>query len=69
MAKYMEISDLKNIIVKFKVSAGAVVKVNGITQQSEVTANDFTNVVSYIVTSEDGNISNTYKVKLQTYKF
>ena len=63
--KVYGLSDLKNIIVKFKVSAGAVVKVNGITQQSEVTANDFTNVVSYIVTSEDGNISNTYKVKLQ----
>jgi len=45
---------LTSLVAAFSLSEGAVAKVNGIDQISGVTANDYTNPVTYTVMAEDG---------------
>jgi len=45
---------LTSLVATFRLSEGAVAKVNGIDQISGVTANDYTNPVTYTVMAEDG---------------
>ena len=52
-------TDLTHLVATFTLSRGAVAKVDTIRQVSGSTANDFTDPVNYIITSEDGqNITN-----------
>jgi hypothetical protein len=53
--------DLRNLVATFILSYGATATVNGVAQVSGVTANNFTNVVEYVVITEDGS-STTYRV-------
>ncbi len=46
-------ADITHLVTKFT-STGTAVSVNGVAQQSEVTANDFTNPVTYVVTALNG---------------
>nr|HQD54729.1 cadherin-like beta sandwich domain-containing protein [Peptococcaceae bacterium] len=46
--------DITNLVATFSLSEGATARVNGVLQISEVTANDFTNPVTYVVTAENG---------------
>lgn len=54
-------TDVSNLIVNFTVSNLAVVTVNGVTQISGTTPNDFTLPVTYVVTAENGT-TQTYTV-------
>jgi hypothetical protein len=54
-------TDVSNLIVNFTVSNLAVVSVNGVTQISGTTPNDFTLPVTYVVTAENGT-TQTYTV-------
>ena len=56
-------ADLASLKPKFE--AYGVVKVNDVEQSSGVSVQDFTQVVEYVVISEDGQYSKRYKVKLQ----
>lgn len=47
-------TELTYLIPIFSLSEGATASVNGIEQQSSITATDFTNPVSYTITAEDG---------------
>jgi hypothetical protein len=47
-------TDLTDLIATFVLSDGAIASVGGIEQQSEVTANDFSNPLTYTITAEDG---------------
>ncbi len=47
-------TDLTDLVTTFILSTGATATVGGVGQESGVTANDFTNSVTYIVTAEDG---------------
>ena len=57
-------TDIIKLIAQFTVSAGATVKVLSVNQVSGQTVNDFTNVVSYLVTAEDGITIKTYTIKV-----
>lgn len=57
-------TNISSLIANFTTS-GAVVKVGGTTQVSGVTANDFTNPISYVVSAEDGsNVTYTVTVTM-----
>ncbi|MFY0594762.1 cadherin domain-containing protein [Roseivirga sp.] len=58
--------ELKSQIATFEVSQGAEVKVEGLVQQSGQTANDFDQLVTYKVQSEDLSTINDYVVKVST---
>ncbi|MFP4442304.1 MAG: hypothetical protein ACLFST_04225 [Spirochaetia bacterium] len=47
-------TDLTALVAAFTAASGAAVTVDGIVQESGVTANDFTDPVTYTVTAEDG---------------
>ena len=47
-------TDLTNLIAHFSLSVGANATVSATAQDSAVTANDFTNPVTYTITAEDG---------------
>ena len=47
-------TDLANLIASFTLSDGAATDIGGTPQESGVTANDFTNPVTYTVTADDG---------------
>jgi len=55
-------TNVTKLIPVFTLSSGATAKVNGVTQVSGVTSNDFTSPVSYVITSEDGNTINSWLV-------
>ena len=57
-------TSLTALVAQFIASKGATVKVGTMSQVSGQTANDFTNVLSYVVTAEDGTTSKTYTVKV-----
>jgi hypothetical protein len=59
-----ETVDLTSIAATFTLSNGATATVNGVAQASGATANDFTNTVTYAVTSSDGNLINIWKVTI-----
>ncbi|HOU75373.1 MAG TPA: DUF5018 domain-containing protein, partial [Tenuifilum sp.] len=48
-------TDRSNLVATFTLSAAATAKVGATVQESGVTANDFTNPVTYTVTAEDGS--------------
>ena len=50
-------TDITSIIATFSLSAGASAKINGVAQESEVTSNNFSDPVTYVVTSQDGMLS------------
>ena len=55
-------TDISALIANFTTSPGAIVKVLNKIQVSGTTPNDFTSVVTYTVTSEDGLTTNDYMV-------
>jgi hypothetical protein len=57
-----ETVDLASITAAFTLSSGATATVNDVAQVSGTTANDFTGMVNYIVTSSDGRLINIWKV-------
>jgi len=48
-------ADITNLVAVYTTDAGATVKIGAVAQTSGTTANDFTNAVTYTVTSQDGN--------------
>ncbi len=46
--------DLSNLVASFSISDGASATINGVSQESDVTSNDFTNALTYRVTAADG---------------
>jgi len=63
-AKAKETTDLTTIKAEFTLSVNAIATVNGVTQVSKNTANDFTNPVIYKVTSADGKTTNNWTVTI-----
>ena len=57
-------TDLTKLVAFYDLSEGATATVNGVPQISSRTVNDFTNTVTYIVTSKDGKKQNTYTVDI-----
>jgi len=57
-------TDFTTLVAVFEASADAVVKVGDNVQISGITQNDFTNPISYVVTSESG-VSKTYIVTVE----
>ena len=55
-------TDVTNLVATFELSDGATADINGVAQESGVTANDFTNTVTYTVTSEDGSTTQDWDV-------
>ncbi len=53
-------TDVTSLVVKFTIT-GVMLNVNNVSQTSEVTQNNFTNSLQYVVTAEDGSIA-TYIV-------
>ena len=51
-----EETDISNLVATFTISEKASVTVNGVTQVSGVTVNDFTNPVVYKITAENGDV-------------
>jgi hypothetical protein len=51
-------TDISNMIATFSLSGGASSTVGGVDQVSGVTANDFTNPVTYVVTAADASVKN-----------
>ncbi len=58
------LTDPRALVAQFEAITGATVKVNGVDQQSGVTANDFTGEVTYQTTAEDGVTARNYEVKV-----
>ncbi|WP_202613982.1 DUF6242 domain-containing protein, partial [Silvanigrella paludirubra] len=57
-------TDLTSLVATFSLSAGASATVNGTTQVSATTANDFTNPVTYTITAQDGITIAIYTVTI-----
>ncbi|TSA35256.1 MAG: T9SS C-terminal target domain-containing protein, partial [Porphyromonadaceae bacterium] len=55
-------ANVTTLVANFTVSPGATVRVGGVVQTSGVTPNNFTGVVNYVVTSNNGLFSKTYAV-------
>ena len=58
-------ADKSSLVASFTVGEGNKVLVNGITQQSGVTANDFTAPVDYIISNADGSKNVKYTVTVE----
>ena len=63
-AKAKETVDLTAIKAEFTLSLNATAKVNGTAQVSKTTVNNFTNPVTYSVTSADGKTTNNWTVTI-----
>ena len=63
-AKAEETTDLTAMKAEFTLSLNATATVNGAAQVSKQTANNFTNPVTYIVTSADGKTTNEWTVTI-----
>lgn len=57
-------TDLTNLVANFNFVGSTNVTVNGVEQTSGVTSNDFTNQVTYVVTTSEGEISWTVKMEV-----
>ncbi len=57
-------ADITELTAVFVVSGNAIAIVGSVVQTSGVTVNDFTNQVSYIVTSQDGTLTKEWKVNV-----
>jgi hypothetical protein len=55
-------TDLTNLIATFTLPEGATASVDGVDQQSGVTANDFTDLITFLVTADDGVSSQEWVV-------
>ena len=55
-------TDVTSLAPTFTLSNGASAKVNGATQSSGVTANNYTNAVTYTITAEDGTTTQEWVV-------
>lgn len=55
-------TDITNLIATFSLSAGASATIEGASQKSGTTTNDFSNEVTYKVTAEDGVTSQNWEV-------
>ena len=55
-------TNLTSLIASFTASANATVKVGNVIQVSGSTSNNFTNVLQYVVTAQDGTTSKMYTV-------
>ncbi|MDD4746532.1 MAG: choice-of-anchor J domain-containing protein, partial [Salinivirgaceae bacterium] len=53
---------MNNLVATFTVSDGATVKIGEVAQESGVTTNDFTNVLTYVITAEDGTTTKNWDV-------
>lgn len=58
-------ADKSSLVAKFTVGEGNTVTVNGVTQQSGVTANDFSVPVDYIVSNAEGTMNAKYTVTVE----
>ncbi|MEZ4953842.1 MAG: DUF6242 domain-containing protein [Saprospiraceae bacterium] len=58
-------TDVTALVPDFTFSNGATVQVNGVDQESGVTANDFTSPVVYSVTSSDMSLTTDYTVTVK----
>ncbi len=56
------LANLTNLKPTFTLSYGAIAKVDGLTQTSGTSANDFTNPVTYQITAEDGTTTQDWVV-------
>ena len=59
-------TNLTNLIAQFTISTGATAKIGNIIQVSGQTANNFSSIVTYIITAEDGVTTKTYTVNVVT---
>jgi hypothetical protein len=59
--------DKKNLVAVFQLSPGAVAKVNGMVQKSSETPNDFSNPVTYEITTGSRTVSWTVRTESNTY--
>ncbi len=57
-------TDLTSLVALFLLSEGATAKIDTVLQESEVTSNDFTSELTYIVTAENGVDSQDWKVNV-----
>jgi hypothetical protein len=57
-------TDITNLVATFTLSDGATAKVGVVAQESGVTANDFTNPVTYTVTAQDGTTTQDWVVTI-----
>lgn len=55
-------TDVTALVADFTLSEAATATVGGVTQESGITANDFTNPVDYVVTAQDGSTTQTWTV-------
>ena len=51
-------TDVMNLVATFTLSSGATASINSTNQESGVTSNDFSNLVTYTITAEDGTMQN-----------
>lgn len=58
-------ADKSSLVANFTVGEGNKVLVNGVTQESGVTANDFTSPVDYIISNADGSKNVKYTVTIE----
>ncbi|HOD88123.1 MAG TPA: GEVED domain-containing protein, partial [Bacteroidales bacterium] len=65
--KVNEGTNLTNLVATFTLSEGAIAKVAGLVQQSGVTPNNFTNIVIYSVTAEDGTTVKNWAVNVSEH--
>ena len=56
-------TDLTSLVAEFTLSQGATAEVGGVVQESGVTANDFSNPLTYTIVAEDGS-SADYQVQV-----
>jgi len=57
-------SDLSSLTPNFTVSDGAIVKIGDVVQESGVTTNDYSQVVTYTIISKDGSTSQNWLVSV-----
>jgi len=57
-------ADITGLVAVFTVSANATVKIGTVDQVSGTTVNNFTNQVTYTVTSQDGSVTKVWKVNV-----
>ncbi len=59
-------TDLSNLVANYITSSFASVTVNGVEQISEITENDFSSSVTYIIVSEDGLTTTDWTINVNT---
>ncbi|MFT6849720.1 MAG: hypothetical protein ACJATA_000518 [Sphingobacteriales bacterium] len=58
-------ADLGNLIAEFSLSPGATTKIDTVTQESGVTANDFSSPIVYSIFSADGKTSKDWVISIE----